>query len=246
MKDRFSSHAKLYARYRPQYPKELFDFIEQHCNTLSCAWDCGTGNGQVAQFLANCFTSVYATDISQNQLQHAQQHPRIFYSQQAAEKTSFPDAFFDAIVVAQAIHWFNFEAFYHEVKRTIKPGGLLVVTGYNRPAVLNEIDALVHDFYNNVIGKYWDRERHYIDENYQTIPFPFTDIPTPELYYECQWQLDDYIGYLNTWSAVQQYIKINNQHPLEALQIKLQQYWPSGSSLKVRFPILLRAAYIHS
>ena len=33
------------------------------------AWDCGTGNGQVAKILAGFFNEVQATDISQNQLE---------------------------------------------------------------------------------------------------------------------------------------------------------------------------------
>ncbi len=38
----FSSGATRYARYRPSYPDELFDFILGHVPGRSAAWDSGT------------------------------------------------------------------------------------------------------------------------------------------------------------------------------------------------------------
>ena len=71
MKDFFSSQSKVYAAFRPTYPKELYQFIFRHLTEKKVAWDCATGNGQVAQYLASYFNEVYATDISQQQLDHA-------------------------------------------------------------------------------------------------------------------------------------------------------------------------------
>ena len=47
-KDYFSGHAKIYAAFRPTYPKELYDFIFKHTKNFDRAWDCATGNGRVA------------------------------------------------------------------------------------------------------------------------------------------------------------------------------------------------------
>ena len=52
MDDLFSSQAALYARYRPTYPRELYEFIFRHLHRQQYAWDCATGSGQVAAFLA--------------------------------------------------------------------------------------------------------------------------------------------------------------------------------------------------
>ena len=95
------------------------------------AWDVGTGNGQVARILSNHFKCVHATDISEAQLANAFTADNILYSKQPAEKSSFPDQCFDLVIVAQAIHWFRFDDFYKEVKRTLKPDGKFVVIGYN-------------------------------------------------------------------------------------------------------------------
>src|SRR3954470_6311391 len=106
-KDYFSNHAKIYAAFRPTYPEELYSFIFQHLEQRTTAWDCATGNGQVASYLAKHFDQVYATDISQQQLDNAILLPNISYTVSAAEKTSFPDQFFDLVTVGQALHWFN-------------------------------------------------------------------------------------------------------------------------------------------
>src|SRR3954463_16650076 len=86
------------------------------------------------------------------------------------------DKNFDLITVAQAIHWFDFEAFYKEVKRVIKPNGILTVIGYGLFSIDKDTDAVINRFYREVTGPYWDKERRFVDEHYQTIPFPFKEI----------------------------------------------------------------------
>ena len=44
--DHFSKQASLYARYRPQYPAALFEYLASVAPEREAAWDCGTGNGQ--------------------------------------------------------------------------------------------------------------------------------------------------------------------------------------------------------
>src|SRR5687768_17493951 len=97
MKDNFSKQASDYAIYRPDYPNELFDFLLPLVNEKNCAWDCATGNGQVATVLADYFTTVKATDISAKQLENAVQKSNIEYSIQPAEKTNFSNQHFDLI-----------------------------------------------------------------------------------------------------------------------------------------------------
>lgn len=117
MKDNFSQNSEDYKNFRPNYPKEVFDFIFEHLKNFENAWDVGTGNGQVAVNLSEKFEDVFATDISENQINSAEKKSNIHYSVQPAEKTGFPDNFFDLITVGQAIHWFDFEKFYTEANR---------------------------------------------------------------------------------------------------------------------------------
>ena len=71
MKDNFSTQSEGYAIYRPTYPQALYDYLFKLTENKQAAWDCATGNGQVARVLAQHFDAVYATDISENQLKNA-------------------------------------------------------------------------------------------------------------------------------------------------------------------------------
>lgn len=237
MKDNFSHSSPLYAQYRPAYPQEVFTFLQTILTGRDRVWDCATGTGQIAEKLVDLFEQVEATDLSKNQLKHAFSHPRIRYTKQLAEQTDFPDAFFDCITVGQAIHWFDFERFYAEVKRVLKPGGLLVVLGYGNIEMENpEIIRLVTKLSSEILEDYWDPERCYIDENYQTIPFPFEEIAHPAFEIRSTWKREQLLGYLNTWSSVNHY---KNRHEMNPIDLILPEL-PEFESVDISFPVLVR------
>jgi ubiquinone/menaquinone biosynthesis C-methylase UbiE len=243
MKDNFSRQADVYAKYRPDYPKELFDFILSYVSNKAIAWDCATGNGQTAKVLAKHFGKVYATDISQKQLDNAEQAANIFYSLQAAEQTNFPDHQFDLVTVSQALHWFRIENFYTEVKRVGKPGAYLAVWMYGGLTISPEIDRLKQNHYSNTLGAYWDTERKHVDDNYANIPFPFAEINCPSFNIKSHWTIEELAGYLNTWSALQKFIIVNNYNPVNDLVKQIRPHWKK-ERMEINFPVTLRMGQI--
>lgn len=244
MKDVFSEQSGDYVKFRPHYPGELFEYLRSIVPATNLAWDCGTGNGQVAEQLAAFFAKVEATDISRQQLDKARPNPHIRYTLQPAEKTDFADGSFDLVTVAQAIHWFDFDAFYKEVNRTLRPGGILAVIGYGLLHITPEIDTVIRKLYVEIVGKYWDRERKYVDENYLTIPFPYPPVPTPYFAYKETWSREHLTGYLSTWSAVQHYMKEEHRDPVALIAEALQTAWGDTPEREVHFPILLRIGHV--
>lgn len=242
IKDRFSNHAKQYAIFRPTYPKELYDFIFSHVKKFDAAWDCGTGNGQVARDLSTRFKVVEATDISEQQLANAYKAENIVYTK-ADEKTNFPDAHFDLITVAQAIHWFNISEFFKEVKRVAKKDAIIAVWGYSLPTLNPEIDKRLQEFYSKIVGPYWDKERRLIDAQYKTILFPCSEIRTPEFSLSLEWNLEEFQGYLSTWSSVQKYIQANQINPVESFMKEVLPLWKSDRQ-NINFPLFLRLGKI--
>lgn len=238
MKDLFSSGSKQYAQYRPRYPQELFVFLENLLAEKKRAWDCATGNGQVAAALSAFLEQVEGTDISSQQLQNAIKKPNIRYSVQPAEKTDFPADFFDLVTVAQAVHWFEMDKFFNEVKRVLKPSGVVAAIGYSLFRINTGTDKIIDHFYRDIIGPYWDEERKYLEEKYQTILFPFEEIPAPEFSIKEKWSLERLTGYLRTWSAVKHYEKKKGKDPVGLIEEKLFKAF--GKSGVVEFPILLR------
>jgi ubiquinone/menaquinone biosynthesis C-methylase UbiE len=239
MKDNFSNQADKYSKFRPTYPQEMIDFILQHVSEKHAALDIATGNGQVAMLLSSYFDEVYATDISKSQLENAAKLPNIIYSLQPAESTSFTNNKFDLITVAQAVHWFDFDKFYTEVKRILKPEGIFAILGYGLLQTNPEADRVLSHFYSDIIGPYWDPERKYLDENYTTIPFPFTEFKAPKLSNNLVWSYRQLEGYLETWSAVEHYKNANGKNPLDIIRQDLKQSWEKGDG-QVTFPLLLR------
>lgn len=239
MKDNFSKQAVDYSKFRPQYPDEMIEYIISFVNNKSTALDLATGNGQVAHKLSAYFKKVFATDISQKQLDNAIQADNIMYSKESAEKTSFENRQFDLIVVAQAVHWFDFDSFYKEIYRILKPEGIFAVMGYGLFSTNPDSDKILRTFYYDIVGCYWDAERKYLDENYETIPFPFEEIPAQKFQNEFIWSFEILIGYLQTWSSVQHYISKKNQNPIDLIYDELKASWQKNDK-KVKFPLLLR------
>ena len=187
MQNPFSTDSENYSKFRPAYPTELFTIINTLVENKQNCWDCGTGNGQIASELSKDFDTVYATDISRNQIPHAKKLRNVYYSVQSAEKTNFENDLFDLVVVGQAIHWFDFHKFYLEVERACKPNSIIVVAGYGVIKIDEWTDNIIGNFYTQTVGPFWDPERQYIDKGYQTFPFPFEEINYPKISMEYRW-----------------------------------------------------------
>lgn len=236
-KDYFSGHSKLYATFRPSYPEALYEFLFKQLHSFDAAWDCGTGNGQVAKILASKFKKVYGTDISAQQLENAFRADNIFYSIASAEKTEIAANSIDLITVGQAFHWFDASLFYNEVRRVSKPGAVVAIWGYNVLKITPEIDKVIQDFYVNITGPYWDERRKLVDEEYASIEFPFSQVAFPTIDMEFEWTLEHLTGYLTTWSATQKFIKMNGFDPMPKVNETLKKLWQPMEIKKVRFPL---------
>jgi SAM-dependent methyltransferase len=107
---------------------------------------------------------------------------KVLNREEPAHQSTFEEYSVDAVVIAQAIHWFDVDAFYEEVRRVVRPGGIIVAIGYPLMTVeVPALDAHLKYFYSGVLGSYWDEERKHPDNDYQTIPFPFETIEMEEM-----------------------------------------------------------------
>lgn len=244
-KDLFSSQSKAYAAFRPTYPSELYAFILRRVKNFDAAWDCATGNGQVARDLCKHFKKIYATDLSQQQLDEAFQAPNIEYSLCKAEQTPFPDNNFDLITVGQALHWIKTDEFYSELNRVGKSGGTIAVWGYALLTVDPEIDILFNDFYFNKVGKYWDAARKLVETEYAGIDFPFSHKEEAKFQIKTTWTFEQFAGYLTSWSATQKFIKTEGNTPVPEFMQSIQHLWSENEVKEVRFPVFVKIGTIN-
>ncbi|MEX6503980.1 class I SAM-dependent methyltransferase [Pseudomonas zhanjiangensis] len=236
----FDARAGAYASFRPHYPAALFDWLSRHCRDHQRALDLACGNGQASQRLPRYFTRVLASDASLGQLRAAGTIPGVSFYAASAETQPLADASLDLIVVAQALHWFAGPAFFAEVARLLKPGGLFCAWCYSLMSIDERLDPLIDAFYRETLKDYWPQGRASVDAGYRDIQMPFARIEAPTFAIEAHWHFDHLTGYLRTWSAVQRWERQHGRDPVSELIPQLRQAWGDGEPVRlVRWPLHL-------
>ena len=245
-KDYFSVQADRYVAFRPHYPDALFEALCRDLPANALVWDCATGNGQAATMLGRRVVQVIGTDQSAAQLGNAIPHEHVRYVQAYAEAMPLQDHCVDLITVAQALHWFDFDRFYAEAARVLKPGGVIAAWTYSFLSVLpqlgGDLERGLRGFYHDVVGPYWPAERRWVDECYRTIPFPFAAIELAEFVIEVDWNLASVVGYVSSWSATQRYLTATGNDPIPALFERLSASWGAPANTRsLRWALSIRA-----
>lgn len=235
--DRFGSGAAAYAAHRPTYPAALFAWLGGLVGPEARAWDCATGTGQAAVALAEHVAEVIATDASEGQIAQAALHPRVRYAVAPAAHSGLETGSVDLVTVAQALHWFDAEAFGAEVRRVLRPGGLLAVWTYDLVRLGPEVDRLVSGFYRDTVGQDWPPERRHVEEGYANITLPGAPVAAPAFEMTARWTLDDLVGYVGTWSALRAYRERTGTDPLPVLAAHLTAAWGEAETCVARWPL---------
>lgn len=239
-KDHFSKQAADYARFRPHYPREMFQYLGTITPTRGLAWDCATGSGQAAVELAKVFDRVIATDASESQIANAEPDERVEYRVAPAEQSGLDSGSVDLITVAQALHWLNHDKFYPEVRRVLKENGVFAASAYNFLRTERPIEEIVGRYYYKIVGPYWPPERALI-EQFSKIPFPFPQLETRAFEIVAEWELEHLVGYLQSWSSTQRFIAATNRNPLDEIASELEKAWGDPQRTKqIAWPLTLR------
>jgi SAM-dependent methyltransferase len=244
-RDHFSAQAKEYAQHRPVYPVEMFDYLASLAPSRELAWDCGTGNGQAALVLAERFQHVIATDASATQIENAFPRAKVEYRVETSENTTIPAGSVDLITVGTAVHWFDFDPFYAEVRRVGKAKGIIAVWTYHLPIIDPQVDVWLERFYREILARFWPERIRYLDQRYQSLPFPFEEIQPPAFEMEANWDLDSLIGFLASWSAVRKLVEARGEAAFETQVEELERAWGEKTQQKkIRWPLHFRIGRI--
>jgi len=124
----FSRGAHAYVRGRPDYPPQARAWLLEDLGLASgkVVLDLGAGTGKFTRTLLATGASVIAVEpVPQMLEQLAQAAPDARAMLGAAEQIPLADSAVDAVVCAQAFHWFATSAALEEIRRVLKPGGVL-------------------------------------------------------------------------------------------------------------------------
>lgn len=243
----FCQRSEGYADSRPSYPEPLFDWIVSRCKERQVAWDCATGNGQAARSLATRFEKVCATDLSKEQVAQGFVAPNISYTAASAEDSDFEDDTFDLVTVAQALHWFDFNRFWPEVRRVSKPGALFCAWAYVWPEVDEALAGQVLEPIKDLVDPFWAEGNRIIMRGYRPdeIQFPFKLLETPKFSIDVDWTFEQFMDFIETWSAYK--IAVADPEVSEKIS-EIRQTAAStyaGRSFAVSMPIQMLAAPIN-
>lgn len=128
----FEKFAADYARFRPGYPPELVKSLihSLKINNSSLILDlaCGTGKlGNSLQSFANA--AIIGVDRSLTLLTNNRTMPTV---NGMAETLPLKAESFDAVIIGQAFHWFDFAKTLNEIRRILKPGCGFAIIWYRR------------------------------------------------------------------------------------------------------------------
>lgn len=240
-KDHFSAVAADYVRSRPDYPEALFDWIASIAPGRKRVWEAGCGSGQATRSLAARFASIHASDPSSAQITQAPALRNVCLAVEPGEQCSLPDASVDAVCVAQALHWFDRDAFFAECGRVLRPGGVLVACGYRDFEPPPRLEAAFAGFLDEIAGD-WPPERAHVDDGYAAFDWPFAALEVPEFEMTADWPLSRLLGYFASFSAVKRHRETTGADPVARHAAGIAAAWgDADATRRLHWPLFVHA-----
>ena len=145
----FELGAQTYARGRPDFPQALDSWL---CDSLQLGagrtvLDLGAGTGKMTRLLVQTGADVIAAEpVDSMRAILVRDLPAVRALRATAQNLPLADASLDAVVCAQAFHWFATREALAEIRRVLKPGGRLLI-----------VDMAPHDHeeYRQQMGHVW-------------------------------------------------------------------------------------------
>lgn len=204
----FSGDASSYQKARPGYPVELLqqlcNFWQQRNTQEPIIADIGCGTGLAAHGIYQVLQGkckVICIEPNTTMLQQAEQtaagNANFIFLESNAEKLPLADHSIDIAIAAQAIHYFDRPAFYHEAKRVLREDGIIAVIENNRDwrssEFLTEYETFLEENTKSEGGKVYKRdyrmfactaELNTVFHNATEFSTSWTKITTPEKFLE--------------------------------------------------------------
>ena len=137
----FDTAAELFARARPGYAHDAVIWLLPA--TAHRVLDLGAGTGLLTAPLVTLGLQVIAIDPSPAMLSQLRaQLPTVDARLGHAEQTGLPDDGLDAVVIGEALHWFERPAADREIARVLRPRGVVGIFGHERDASVAWVAAL--------------------------------------------------------------------------------------------------------
>jgi hypothetical protein len=120
------------------------------------------------------------------------------------------------------------------------PYAIVAVWGYELKSIAPAIDKIVRRWNDDTLSPFWEPERQHVVAHYETLLFDFEPLPTRGFDAVAEWDLDEFIGHLQTWSAYQKMKKeIGDRAFLEVVD-ELRSTWGASSKQRCVFTVFMK------
>lgn len=236
--------AKFYAQARPCYShghvERLIEFYQQ-CNVGSekkppqLVLDVACGSGQFTSLLADQCLAVIGLDSSRRQIEQAPEGANLTFKVGSAYDfgPDIREESVDIITVAQAVHYLDLQRFYSEVKRCLRPGGVLCILGYvgrSLPEVLgSEAVRLYTKLRNETLGPFMPPGYNQLWNNYRDLPLPYESKLRYDKWLFKEFTLESLEIYIKSFSS---FAAFEKEKPEDAQSILKPLLWEVEAALK--------------
>ena len=181
----FTGKAEVYAKARPGYPDAAIEYINSLGSQNAIFADIGAGTGKFAELIAQKGYTVLAvepnTDMREQLTAALLPYKNAKIISGSAEATGLLDHSVDVITCAQALHWFDLEAFWKECRRIGKQDSIVIAI-YN--STLDESNShrkfSTEAFFTNPTMKEFPNPIFYTCESWLTYMTSHSHDPLPD------------------------------------------------------------------
>lgn len=209
-----SDLSERYFKYRPKLPLEHVKTIVGRLGRRPEFWlDVGCGPGTSTQQIVGHADRILGVDVSQTQVDVANRtlkQESLSFVQGSCEKLPAEDCSVDVVTVVQAVHYFDLPAFFEEVDRVLKPGGILGLVSFSigpfcvdSPTLKQAANCITDLFIQSVLPE----QAKLLSESYKNMELPYPDRRDDQVAMVTSWSLQDYLEVCMTFSQVNNKIR---------------------------------------
>jgi SAM-dependent methyltransferase len=158
----FASSSDAYERGRPSYPREAVDRLIHELGIAagSTVVELGAGTGKFTRLLPAGARVIAVEPVAAMRQKLVDAAPNADVREGDAEAIPLPDAAGDAVVAAQAFHWFRGPEALREIHRVLRPGGRLGLVWNVRDESVEWVARLseILNWHESGVPRYWKGE----------------------------------------------------------------------------------------
>lgn len=168
---RFSKTVENYLSFRPGYPSEVIDFMNDKFgfHSQDVVADIGSGTGKLTTLFiknGNPTFAVEPNDAMRSAAEHLfKNYPNFQSIDGKAEKTTLSDSSIDFIIAGQAFHWFDPKNTKSEFRRVLKDDGIVLLIWNKRIDEKSAFMKAYNDFLIDWATDYEETSLRKIDHN---------------------------------------------------------------------------------